>query len=133
MGDLAIQKCKDKIYRTTILPVVYGCESWSLKLREESRLRVFENRLLKRIFGPKTDEATGEWGKLHTGELNYLNSSPNIVRLVKSRRMRWTEHVARMGERRVVYRVLVGKPERRGQLGRPRRRWEDNIEMDFRK
>jgi hypothetical protein len=82
-----------------------------LTLREESRLRVFENRVLRRVFGPKRDEVTGEWRKPHNEELKDLYSLPNIVRVVKSRRMRWAEHVARMGEDRVVHRVLVGKPE----------------------
>ena len=87
-----------KIYRTIILPVVlYGCETWSLTLREERRLRVFENRVLRRIFGPKRDEVTGEWKKLHNEELNHLYSSPNIEREIKPRRMRWAGHVARMG------------------------------------
>jgi len=113
---------KIKIYRTIILPVVlYGCETWSLTLREERRLRVFENRVLRRIFGPKRDEVTGELIKLHNEELNNLYSSPNIVRVIKSRRMRWAGHVALMGEGRGVYRVLVGKPEGRRPLGRPRR------------
>jgi len=120
-----------KMYRTIILPfVLYGCETWSLTLREERRLRVFQNRVLRKMFGPKRDEVTGEWRKLHDEELNDLCSSPNIVRVIKSRRMRWTGHVARMGERRGVYRVLVGKPEGKRPLGRPRRRWEDNIKMD---
>jgi len=115
-----------------ILPVVlYGCETWSLTLREEPRLRVFENRVLRRVFGPKRDEVTGEWRKLHNEELSNLYSLPNIVRVVKSRRMRWTRHVARMGEGRGVHRVLVGKPEGKRPLGRPRRRWEDNIKMDL--
>jgi len=96
-------------------------------LREERRLRVFENRVLRRIFGPRRDEVTGEWRRLHNEELNDLYSSPNIVRVIKSRRMRWAGHVARMGEERGVYRVLVGKPEGKRQLGRPRRRWVDNI------
>jgi hypothetical protein len=100
-------------------------------LREERRLRVFENRLLRRVFGPKRDEVTGEWRKLHNEELNDLYSLPNIVRVGKSRRMRWAGHVARMGEGRGVHRVLVGKPEEKGPLGRPRRRWEDNIKMDL--
>jgi len=97
-------------------------------LREERRLRVFENWVLRRIFGPKREEVTGEWRKLHN-ELNDLCSLQNIVRVIKSRRMRWAGHVARMGERRLVYRVLVGKPERKSTLGRPRCRWEDNIKM----
>jgi hypothetical protein len=90
-----------KIYRTIILPVVlYGCESWSLTPREECRLRVFENKVLRRIFGPKRDEVTGEWRRLHNKELYALYSSPNIIRVIKSRKLRWTGHVARMGERR---------------------------------
>ena len=120
-----------KIYRTIILPVVlYGCETWSLTLREEHRLRVFENRVL-RIFGPKRDGVTGEWRKLHNEKLNDLYSSPNIVRVIKSRRMRWAGHVARMEEGRGVQKVLVGKPEGKRPLGRPRHRWEDNIKMDL--
>jgi hypothetical protein len=115
-------------YRTIILPVVlYGCESWSLTLREEQRLRVFENRVLRRIFGPKRDEATREWRRLHNEELNDLYLSPNVVRAIKSRRMKWTGHVARMVEKRGAYRILVGRPEGRRPLRRPRRRWEDNI------
>ena len=89
-------------------------------MREESGLRVFENRVLRRIFGTKTDEVTGEWRKLHNEELNDLYSSPNIVRVIKSRRTRWAGHVARMGERRGVYRVLVDKPVGKRSLGRPR-------------
>jgi hypothetical protein len=88
--------------------------------------------VLRRIFGSKRDEATGEWGRLHNEELNNLYSSPNIIRVIKSRRMRWTGHVARMGEKSGAYRILVGRPEGRPQLGRPRRRWEDNIKMDLR-
>jgi hypothetical protein len=93
---------------------------------------VFEKRVLRRIFGPKRDEVTGEWRKLHSGELHNLYSSPDIVRQIKSRRMRWAGHVARMGDGRNVYRVLVGKPEGKRPLGRPRRRWEDGIKMDLR-
>jgi hypothetical protein len=100
-------------------------------LREERRLEVFENRLLRRVFGPKRDEVTGVWRKLHIEELNDLYSLPNIVRVVKSRRMRWARHVARMVEERGVHRVLVGKPEGKRPLVRPRRRWEDNIKMNL--
>ena len=92
---------------------------------------MFENRVLRKVFGPKMDEVTGEWKRLHNEELNDLYSLPNIVWVVKSRRMRWAGHVARMGEDRVVYTVLVGKPEEKRPLGRPRRRWEDNIKMDL--
>jgi hypothetical protein len=100
-------------------------------LREEHRLRVFENRVLRRIFGPKREEDVS-WRKLHNDELHNLYSSPNIGRTIKSRRMRWAGHVARIGDRRGVYRVLVGKPEGKRPLGRPRCRWEDNIKMDLR-
>jgi len=103
-----------------------------LTLREERKLRVFENRVLRIIFGPGRDEELGEWRTLHNEELNDLYSSPNIVRVIKSRRMRWAGHVARMGEETAMYRVLVGKPEGRRPLGRPRRRWVDNIRMDLR-
>ena len=92
-----------------------------LTLREERKLRVFENMVLRRIFGPRRDEVTGEWRILHNEELNDVYCSPNIVRVIKSRRMRWAEHVARMGEERGVYRVLVGKLEGKRPLGRPRR------------
>jgi hypothetical protein len=92
---------------------------------------VFENTVLRRIFGPRRDEVTGEWRRLHNEELNDLYSSSNIVRVIKSRRMRWAGHVARMGEERGMYRVLVGKPEGKGPLGRPRRRWMDNITTDL--
>ena len=92
---------------------------------------MFDNRVLRRVFGPKRDEVTGEWRKVPNEELRDLYSSPNIVRVIKSRRMRWAGHVARMGEDRGVHRVLVGKRERKRPLGRPRRRWEDNIKMDL--
>jgi len=131
-SSLLSKKLKIKIYRTIILPVVpYGCENWSLTLREERRLRVFENRMLRRVFGPKRDEVTGEWRKLHNEEFSDLYSLANIVWVVKSRRMRWAGHVARMGKVRGVYRVLVGKPEGKRPLGRPRRRWKDNIKTDL--
>jgi hypothetical protein len=100
-------------------------------LREEHRLRVFENRVLRKIFGLKSEE-DGSWRKFHNDELHSLYSSPNIVRVIKLRRMRWAGHVARMGEGRGVYRVLVGRPEGKRPLGRPRRRWEDNIKMGLR-
>jgi hypothetical protein len=111
---------------------LYGCETWSLALREEHRLRVFENRVLRRIFGPKRDKVTEEWRKLHNGELHNLYLSPDTVRQIKLRRMRWAGHVARMGEGRNVYRVLMGKSEGRRPLARPRRRWEDGIRMVLR-
>jgi hypothetical protein len=130
---LLCRNVKVKIHKTTILPVVLcGCETWSLTLREEHRLRVFQNRVLRGIFGPKGDEVTGEWSKLHSGELHNLYSSSDIIRQIKSRRMRWAGHVARMGEGTKVYIVLVGKPEGKRPLERPRRRWEDGIRMDLR-
>ena len=126
-SSLLPKNVKSKVCRNIILLfVLYGCETWSLILREERRLRVLENRVLRRIFGRRRDEVTREWSKLHNGELNDLYSSPNIFRVIKSRRMRWTGYVARMDERRGVYRALVGKTEGKRPLGRPRRRWEDN-------
>jgi hypothetical protein len=114
---------KIRIYRAiTLLVALYGCETWSLTLREKRRLRVFENRVLRSIFGRKRDEVTGEWRKLHNEELHHLYSSPTIVRVIKSRRMRWAGHVARIGEGRGLYRVLVGKPEVNRPFGKPRRR-----------
>jgi hypothetical protein len=122
-----------KIYRTVVLPVVlYGCETWSLILREKCRLRVFENKVLRRIFGPKRDEVTGERRRLHKKELCVLYSSPDIIWVIKPRRLRWAAHVARMGERRGACRALVGKPEGGRPLRRHRSRWEDNIKMDLR-
>jgi len=117
-SSLLSKNIKIKIYRTVILPfVLYGCETWSLTLREERRLRVFENRVLRRVFGSKRDKVTGEWRKLHNEELNDLYCLPNIVRVIKSRRIIWAGHVARMGEKRGVYRVLVGKPEGKRDAG----------------
>jgi hypothetical protein len=128
---LTSKNLKIKIYKTVILQfVLYGCETLSLTLREEHRLRVFEARVL-RLFGPKREE-DGSWRKLHNDELHSLYSSPNIVRVIKSRRMRWVGHVARKGEGRDVYRVLVGRPEGKRPLGNPRHKWEDNIKMDLR-
>jgi hypothetical protein len=100
-------------------------------LREEHRLRVFENRVLRRISGSKREE-DGSWRKLHNDELHSLYSTPNIVRVIKARRMRWAGHVARMEKGRGAYRILVGRPEGKRPLGRPGRKWEDNIKMDLR-
>ena len=131
-SSLLSKYVKNKIYRTIILPVVwYGCETWSPTLREERRLRVFEKRVLRRIFGPNRDEVTGEWRKLHNEKLNDLYCSPNIVRVINSRRIRRAGHVARIGERRSVYRNVVGNSEGKKPHGRPSRRWEDNIKMDL--
>ena len=122
---------KIKIYKTIILPVVlYGCETWSLTLREESRLRVLENRILRRIFGPKRDE-NGEWRRLYNGELHSLYRSPNIVRVIKSRRLKLAGHVARMEEGSSAFKILTGKLTGKRSLGGPRCRWEDNIRMDL--
>jgi hypothetical protein len=121
-----------RIYKTIILPVIlYGCITWFLTLREEHRLRVFENKVLRRIFGPKMDKVTGRWRKLHNEELRDLYSSPSIIRIIKSRRMRWAGHVVRMGEKRNEYRLLVGRPEEMRPLGRPRCRGVDNSKMNL--
>ncbi|KAJ4448229.1 hypothetical protein ANN_10243 [Periplaneta americana] len=133
--NLLSKNLKVRIYKTVILClsiVLYGCETWTLTLREEQRLRRCENKVLRKIFEAKRDEVTGEWRKLHNAELHALFSSPDIIRNIKSRRLRWAEHVARMGESRNAYRVLVGRPEGKRPLGKPRRRREDNIKMDLR-
>jgi hypothetical protein len=111
--------------------VLYRCGTWSLTLREEHRLRAFENRVL-RIFGLKIDEMTGGWRKLHNEELHNLYSPPSIIRMIKSRRMRWAGHVAQMVEKRNAYRTLVGKPEGQRPLVRSRRKGADNIKIDLR-
>jgi hypothetical protein len=130
---LLSRNVKVKIYKTIILPVVlYGCETWSVTLRGEHRLRAFENRILRRIFGPKRDKVIGEWRKLQNEELHNLYSSPDIIRQVKSRQMRSAGHVARMGQERNVYKVLVGKPEGKRPLGSPRRMSDNGIRMDLR-
>ena len=124
---------KIQVHRTVILPfVLHGCETRSLTLREEWRVRMSENRVLTRIFGLKRVEVTREWRKLHNEELNDLYSSLNIIWVIKSRKMRWVGHVARIGERRGAYGIFVWrKPEGKRPLGRPRRRWEDNIKMEL--
>jgi hypothetical protein len=112
------------------LPVVlYGCETWSITLREEQRLRVFENKVLWRVFGPK-DKVTGEWGRLHNKELYHIYSSSNIIQVIKSR-IRWAGHVACMRDRGGAYTVLVRRPEGKRPLERPTHRWEDNIKTDL--
>ncbi|KAJ4449275.1 hypothetical protein ANN_00673 [Periplaneta americana] len=132
-SSLLSKNLKVRIYKTVILPVVlYGCETWTFTLREEQRLRMFENKVLRKIFGAKRYEVTGKWRKLHNTELHALYSSPDIIRNIKSRRLRWAGHVARMGESSNAYSVLVGRPEGKTPLERPRRRWEDNIKMDLR-
>jgi hypothetical protein len=113
--------------------VLYGCETWSLTLREEHRLRVFENRVLRKIFGLKRNEVIGGWRVLHNEELHSLYCSPSIIRIIKSRKTKWAGHVARMVEKGNAYRILVEKPEGNRRLGRPSRRWKDNIRMDLRK
>jgi hypothetical protein len=131
VSRLLYRNVKVKIYKTIILSfVLYGCETWSLTLREEHRLRVFENRVLRRIFGLKMGDVTGEWRKFHSEERHILYCSPNI-RQIKSRRMRWEGHVAHIREERIVYSVLMGKSEGKKPLGRPRRRWENGIRMDL--
>ena len=114
-----------KLSLTVVLPVVlYACETWSLTLREQCRLKMFENRLLRRICGPKRGEVTGEWRRIHNEEIYDLYSSPDIIRGIKTRRIKW-------GDRRGAYRVLVGKPKGRKPLEIPRRKWENNIKMDL--
>jgi hypothetical protein len=127
-----LENVKIRIHKAIILPVVlYECGTWSLTISEEHRLRVFENRVMRWISGSKGDEVTGEWRKLHNEKLHDLYSSPSIITIIKPRRMTWAGHVARMGENRNAYRLLVGKPEGKEPLGRPRRMWVDNIRMDL--
>jgi hypothetical protein len=112
---LLLKNLKIRTYKTIILPVLlYGSETWSLTLREEHTLGMFENRVLGRIFGPKRDEVTAEWRKLDNEELHDLYSSPSIIRIIKTRRMRWAGHVARMWEKRNAYRLLVGNQREGG-------------------
>jgi hypothetical protein len=127
---LATIASRIRIYKTIILPVVlYDCGIWSQTLREEHRLRVFESRVLRRIFGSKRNGVTGEWRKLHNEELRDLCFSPSIIK--SWRRMRWAGHVARIMAKRNACRLLVGKPEGKRPLGRPRHRWVDTIRMDL--
>ena len=131
-SSLLSKNIKIKIYITVILPLVlHGCETWSLTLRKKRRLRLFENSVLRKISGPRRDEVRGEWRKLHNEDLNDLHSSPSIFRVIKSRKMRWAKHVARIGDRRGAYRVVLERPEGNIPLRRTRRRWEDNIKMDL--
>ena len=131
-SSLLPKNLKIKIYRSIIFPVVlYGCETLSLTYREECRQRVFEKGVLRRIFGTKRDGVTGKWRKLPIEVLNDMYSSPNIVQVIKERKIRWVGHAACMGESKGVYRVLLGKPEGKRPLGRPRHRWQDNIKMDL--
>jgi hypothetical protein len=125
------QKLKNNIYRTTILPVVsYGCEIWSVTLKQEHRLRVLQNTVLRKIPGSRRDEVLGEWRRLNNRERYDLYSSRNIVWVMKARRMRWVGHVAYMRDRG-AYRVSVGKPEGKRPLQKPRHRRKDNIKMDI--
>jgi len=122
-SNLLYKNLMIEVYRNIILPVVlYGCETWSLTLREERRLRIFENMVLRRIYGPRRDKVTGEWRTQRNEELNDLYSSTNILRVIKSRRMRWAGHTARMGDSRGVFKVLVRKPGGKRSLGRRRLR-----------
>jgi len=114
------------------LPFVpYGCETWSVTLREDRRLTVFENRVFRRLFGLKRDEVTENWRKLHNEGLYHLSCSPNIFRVIRSRRMRWAGHVAHMGDKRGAYIVLVGRPEEKRLFSRPRLRWKNNKKPDL--
>jgi hypothetical protein len=124
LTEMSTRKC----FWGVQLVVLYGCETWSLTLRKEHRLRMFKNRVLRRIFGLKRDEVMGGWRKLHNEELLDFYCSPSIIRMIK---LRWAEHVARKGEKRNVYMVLVGKPEGKKPLERPGRRWVDNIKVDL--
>jgi hypothetical protein len=129
---LLSKNLKIKTYRTIILSVVlYGRETWSLTLREECRLRVFEIRVTRRIFGPQGDEMTGKWEKLNNADFNYEYCQPNTVQVIKWGRMKWAGRVECMGERRGGYWVLVGKSGGKRSLGRPKHSWEDNIKIDL--
>ena len=129
---LLSRKTKIRIYKTIILPVVlYGCETWPLTRAQENRFRVFENKVLRKIFGTKKDEVGWEYRKLHNHELEELYKSPSIVRIIKSRRLRWAGHVARMSEERTARTIFAQKPRSKRPLGRPTRRWKDNVLQDL--
>ena len=128
-SSLLLKNMNVKICRTITWPVLYGCETWSVTLKENHRPRVFKNRVLRKIFWSKRDAVTAEWRRLHNEELNDLYCSPDIIRVIKSRRMRWVGHVACMGEWRGAYSVLEGKPYGNRPLGRPKHSWEDNIKV----
>jgi hypothetical protein len=118
-AHLLSENVKIKIYKTIILPAVYGCETWSLTLREEHRMRMFKNKVLRRICGPKRDEVVGGRGKIHNEELHNLYALLNIIRMIMLGRMRWAVHVACTGEKINAYKDWVGKPEGKRPLGRP--------------
>jgi hypothetical protein len=109
----------------------FMCETWSLTLKEQHRRRVLENKVQRRIFGLKKEEVVGDWRKLHNEKLHNLYSSPSIIRIIKSRRMRWKGMQHKWGDKRNAYRILMGKPEENRPLGRPTREWRNNIEMDL--
>jgi hypothetical protein len=130
---LLSKNLKIKTYNTIILSLIlYGCETWSLTLREEHGLGMLESRVLRVIFGPKREEVVRCWRRLHNEEFNNLYISTHIIRVISSSRMRWVGHVAHMKDIKNAYIVLVRKPERKRPLGRLRCRWEDNIRNDFR-
>jgi hypothetical protein len=122
----------ERIHNYNFARILYGLDTWCLTLREEHRLRVFDSRVRRRIFGPKRDEVMGVWRKLHSEELHNLYSSPNIIRTIKSWRMRWAGYAALMEDKRNLCGILVGKPEGTRPIGRPRGRWKNNIKMDLR-
>ena len=126
LSHLLSKNIKLKICKKVFLPVIlYGCETWTLTLREEKRLQIFENKVLRKIFGTRRDDQTGECIRLHNGELHDLYGKPNIIRIVESRRLRWAGHLTRMGNERGARKLLVGKPEGERPVGRPRMRWEN--------